>query len=101
MAQRELFQPRDRGKALPSEEPVKQYVNQIYSKLHMEGDTRPNESSLPSYSGKRPNLWLMSDPISSSFFFSLGTLFYGKESNTTFLNRRVFTAARCPTMFCR
>lgn len=46
-----------------SEGSVKQYVNQIYSKLHIEGDTRTqNESCLPSCSDKRPNLWLMVIP---------------------------------------
>ncbi|MEI3349387.1 MAG: LuxR C-terminal-related transcriptional regulator [Dysosmobacter sp.] len=46
-----------------SEGSVKQYVNQIYSKLHIEGDTRTKRAQLAALlQGKIPNLWLMVIP---------------------------------------
>ncbi|MGN0167917.1 MAG: response regulator transcription factor [Acetatifactor sp.] len=42
-----------------SEGSIKQYINQIYSKLHIEGDTRIKRKRLSELFSQKTNLWLI------------------------------------------
>ena len=45
-----------------SEGNIKQYVNQIYSELHIEGGTRTKRKRLAELFGQKINLWSMVIP---------------------------------------
>lgn len=59
-----------------SEGSVKQYINQIYSKLQIEGDTHSKRKQLFQLLEEKPNFWLIAFCLLSSYNNSYGGIFY-------------------------